>query len=73
MKSQGKVQSEVPNIMALAKKTTEHPHHTPLYSRASNEETTAWPDIPRRGGGGEKRKAEMSPKWRQYERNGSGL
>ena len=63
--------SQVPNIMALAKKTTGHPHHTPLYCRASNEETTARPDIPRRGEGGEKWKAEMAPKWRHYERNGS--
>jgi len=54
--------SELPNIMALAKKTTEHPHHTPLYSRASNEEMTAWPDIPRRGGRGRETESGNGPK-----------
>ena len=52
--------------MALAKKTTEHPHHTPLYSRVSNEETTAWPEVQRKGG-----ETETAPNWRHYERNGS--
>ena len=52
--------------MALAKKTTEHPHHTPLYSRVSNEETTAWPEVQRKGG-----ETETAPSWRHYERNGS--